>query len=101
MKRHWFYVKNHFWNFHKIFTFWDPLSKKNGFYESVYLFVCRLSGICEHDNSWQDDRILLRICILYLSPKSKDEFIYNMFTIYFSYYSEPSIDSLLVNRGDY
>ena len=28
MRRNWFYVKNHFWNFYQIFTFWDPLSQK-------------------------------------------------------------------------
>ena len=43
MRRYWFYVKNHFWNFHQIFTFWDPLSQKKRFLEkalSVCLSVC-------------------------------------------------------------
>ena len=40
MRRYWFYVKNDFRNFHQIFTFWDTLSQKKGFYESVCLSVC-------------------------------------------------------------
>ena len=31
MRRYWFYVKNHFWNFHHIFTFLYPLSQKKRF----------------------------------------------------------------------
>ena len=31
MKRYWFHVKNHFRNFHHIFTFWDHLSQKKWF----------------------------------------------------------------------
>ena len=39
MRRYWFGVKNHFWNFHHIFTFWEPWVRKPGFYESVCLSV--------------------------------------------------------------
>ena len=31
VRKYWFYVKNDFRNFHKIFTFWDPLSQKKRF----------------------------------------------------------------------
>ena len=44
MRSSWFYVKNHFRNFHHIFTFWDPLSQKKRFLRkclSVRLSVCR------------------------------------------------------------
>ena len=47
MKRYWFYVKNDFWNFYQIFTFWDPLSQKKRYLRkclsvclSVRLSVC-------------------------------------------------------------
>ena len=39
MRKYWFYGKNHFWNFHQIFTLWDPLSQKWRFLQKC-LSVC-------------------------------------------------------------
>ena len=39
MRRYWFFVKNHFRNFHHFFTFWDPLSQKKRFLRKC-LSVC-------------------------------------------------------------
>ena len=42
MRRCWFYVKIHFWNYHHIFTFWDPLCKKKRFLRKC-LCVCPMT----------------------------------------------------------
>ena len=73
MRRYWFYVKNDFRNFHQIFTFWDPLSQKQGFLRKC-LSVCLSVGRVRH-NSRQNYQIELSFGTLYRSRKSKDKFV--------------------------
>ena len=72
MRRYWFYVKNDFRNFYQIFTFWDPLSQKEGFLRKC-LSVCLSVGRVRH-NSRQNYQIELSFGTLYRSRKSKDKF---------------------------
>ena len=43
MRRYWFYVKNHFWNFYQNFTFWDPLNQKNQFLRKYIHFPVKFN----------------------------------------------------------
>ena len=72
MRRYWFYVKNDFSNFHKISTFWDPLSEKNGFYDGVFL---PFGVVYKHDNFRKDYRTGLCFGILLEGLKRKEEFV--------------------------
>ena len=37
IRSYWFYMKNHFRNFHQIFPFWDPMSEEKRFLQKCLL----------------------------------------------------------------
>ena len=70
-------MKNHFRNFHQIFTSWDPLAQKNGFYKSV----CRIQN-----------------CRIFWEPKKKGDNKIRAYLVFLKlFFFEKTKNSILVS----